>query len=265
MRPFYSSLLIVFILTGCIYQNSPTERNGNGMLSIEKEEKLQEANILNNQGTDAYIDRNYKLALNYFHKSLLIKEQVLGTEDLNTATGYNNLGLIYKKKGDFKKALVYIKKALKIREKLLGQNSSATAESYNNLGTLYAVMGKNSTAIDLTKKTVQIKKNIIKKEKTDMAISYSNLAVLNDREGNIQEAINYYKQALEINQQIFGEAHDITQQNYQDITQLYFAIKDYSSAKAYAEHIVKPDEQLELEDITVNIKEDEELSSTNSF
>ncbi|TQV61534.1 MAG: tetratricopeptide repeat protein [Sulfurovum sp.] len=48
---------------------------------------------------------DYPKALEYYQKSLTIKEKVLGLEHPKTSTSYNNIGLVYKSMGDYPKAL----------------------------------------------------------------------------------------------------------------------------------------------------------------
>ena len=111
-------------------------------------------------------------------------------------------------------------------------------------------MGETQKAINLTSRTIEIKQKIIEKEKIDTAISYTNLAVLEEMQGNNQIAIEHHKKALNLNIEIFGKEHDVTQNNYKNIAQLYFATQQYEKAKEYAKHIVKED-NINLNDIDV--------------
>lgn len=240
-------LLSIFLSTGCTALLKKTDSPKD---NTTKHQALQKANILNNQGVDAYKKGDYKKAIAYYHQSIAIKEKILGSDDLNTATSYNNLGLIYKKMKEYPKALAFLTKALEVRKRFLGQNSSKTAESYNNIGTLYASMGETQKAIDLTEHTIGIKQEIRKKENLDIAISYTNLAVLEELQGHNAKAIEHHKKALEINKENFGDEHDLTQNNYKHIAQLYFATQQYQKAKEYAQHITKED-AIALEDIDV--------------
>ena len=111
-------------------------------------------------------------------------------------------------------------------------------------------MGETKKAIAFTSRTLEVKHAIIQKEKIDIAISYTNLAVLEEIQGNNQRAIEHHKRALNINKVIFGEEHDVTQNNYRNIAQLYFATQKYEEAKEYARHITK-EENINLKDIDV--------------
>ena len=82
--------------------------------------------------------------MEYYELSLKIRKNVSGKEHIETATCYNNIGLIYDDIGDYNKALEYIKESLNIRKKLLGEKHWATAASYNNIGSIYNNMGDYS-------------------------------------------------------------------------------------------------------------------------
>ena len=70
----------------------------------------------------AYIGReDYDKAMEYHLKALEIRETMLGMEHPDTATSYNNIGLVYHNQGDYPKALEYYTKALAIREKVPGR------------------------------------------------------------------------------------------------------------------------------------------------
>ena len=91
------------------------------------------ANALNNIG---YIYKNQgdiPLALEYYHKSLKIKEDIGNKKGI--ATSLNNIGYIYKSQGDIPFAMEYYHKSLKIEEEL--GNKSGIAISLNNIGYIY--------------------------------------------------------------------------------------------------------------------------------
>ncbi len=63
----------------------------------------------------------YPKALEYFEKSLKIKQKLLGEEYLATAASYNNMGIVYRSMSEYPKALEYFEKTIKIQQKLLGE------------------------------------------------------------------------------------------------------------------------------------------------
>ena len=88
-----------------------------------------------------YADQgNYKEALKYYRKALVIKEKVLGEDHPKTAMTYNNLGDLYRYQKNHGKAQKYYEKALAIQEKVLGIEHPDTATTYYNLGVLFFTM-----------------------------------------------------------------------------------------------------------------------------
>ena len=76
-------------------------------------------------------------AKEYYEWALKIQKQQLGTNHVDVASSYNNLGTVYSKTGDLEKAEEYYEWALEIKKEQLGANHVSVATSYSNLGTVY--------------------------------------------------------------------------------------------------------------------------------
>ena len=75
----------------------------------------------------------YAKALEWYCKSLNIKEKVLGKEHISTAITYNNIAGVYESQGKYAEALEWYEKALVISEKVLGKEHPSTAITYITL------------------------------------------------------------------------------------------------------------------------------------
>ena len=65
----------------------------------------------------------------------------LGSEHVEVAIIYNNLGLVHHKLGNFEKAKEYNELSLCIRPKKLRPEHAEVANSYNNLGLMHRKLG----------------------------------------------------------------------------------------------------------------------------
>ncbi|MDP1803360.1 MAG: tetratricopeptide repeat protein, partial [Bacteroidota bacterium] len=117
------------------------------MLSGDAETKLKAkghyADFLNNRG---YIYNNLgdiSIALDYFHKSIKIQEEIKDKKGL--AYSLNNVGFIYNSQGDIIKALEYYEKSLKLREEI--SDNEGIAQSLSNIGNLFEQTGDKSKAL----------------------------------------------------------------------------------------------------------------------
>jgi tetratricopeptide (TPR) repeat protein len=84
----------------------------------------------------------YDLALEYYNKSLKIREAILPPEHPEIASTYNSLGWMYQNKGDYAQALKYYEKSLEIKCKTLPPTHQEIARTEDNIRTLKDKMKK---------------------------------------------------------------------------------------------------------------------------
>ena len=193
------------------------------------------ADLIDEAGIFLYVYGKYDEALNYKRELLGIREKVLGTEHPDTATSYNNIGMIYSHMGDYERALEYYQKALEIREAVLGTEHPDTAASYNNIGLLYLYMGDYERALEYYKKALEIKEAVLGTEHPGTATSYNNIGMLYSDMGDYVRALEYYKKALGISEAVWGIEDPDTAISYGNIGMLYSDMGDYVRALEYCQ------------------------------
>ena len=196
---------------------------------------LSLAIALMNQGEELEDQARYQDALFVYEKALAIREKVLGDYHPDTATTYNNLGILYKNIGEYDKALDYYLKALAIKEKVLGTDHPYTAQTYNNLGVLYDNMGEYDKALDYYLKALAVREKALGTDHPDTAVTYHNLGNLYAYMGEYVKALDYYLKALAISEKTLGTDHPYTATTYNNLDCLYYAIGKYRKALEYQE------------------------------
>jgi CHAT domain-containing protein len=161
-------------------------------LSLQK--SLAEA--LNNIGVIHYNQGDIPLALDYWHKSLKIQEEI--GNNIGIADSYNNIGYIHKQQGDIPLALEYWHKSLKIYEEI--GNKSGMAISYNNIGVIHKNQGDIPLALEYYHKSLKIREEI--GDKSGIANSYNNIGLIHYNQGDIPLALEYYHKSLKIQEEI---------------------------------------------------------------
>ncbi|KIM09585.1 MAG: hypothetical protein KU38_08500, partial [Sulfurovum sp. FS08-3] len=120
----------------------------------------------------------YDKALEFYQKSLAIREEVLGIKHPDTATSYNNIGEVYKSKGEYDKALEFYQKALAIREEVLGIKHPDTATSYNNIAHLYYAMEKYEESAKYMQKAKDIWEKVLPDNHPNLMSAKENLSII---------------------------------------------------------------------------------------
>ncbi len=175
----------------------------------------------------------YDKALVINHRLLSLCESFLGTEHPDTATSYNNIGLVYQEQGDYTKALEYLFKALAIKEKVLGMEHPDTATSYNNIGLVYDEQGDYTKALEYYFKALEILEIVLGTEHPSTATSYNNIGLVYDEQGDYTKALEYYFKALAIREKVLGTEHPNTATSYNNIGLVYDNQGDYAKALEY--------------------------------
>ena len=175
----------------------------------------------------------YNKAVEIHNCVITLRERLYGTEHLDTADSYNNIGIVYNELSEYEKALEYHFKALKIREKILGTEHPDTAMSYNNIGNVYGSLRENKKALEYHLKALAIFEKIwgIKHLKT--AASYNNIGNIYNQLDEYETALEYYLKALRIYAQSLGTEHPDTAMSYNNIGNVYGLLRKYKKALEY--------------------------------
>lgn len=154
------------------------------------------SSALNNMGFIHMNKGGIPIALEYYHKSLKIDEEMGDKKGM--AYSYNNIGVIHDNQGDFPLALDYYYKALKIREEIGDKKGMAT--SNNNIGGIYKNQGNMPLALKYYQKSLNIREEI--GDKNAMATSYHNIGGIHKNMGDIPLALEYFQKSLKISEEI---------------------------------------------------------------
>lgn len=80
------------------------------------------------------------MALEYFIKSLEIRERLFGSQHPDTAQSYNNVGGAYGGMGKLEKALDYLNKALEVWRVAYGEEHNYTKITIENIERIKSAM-----------------------------------------------------------------------------------------------------------------------------
>ena len=204
------------------------ERAANTLYDKEKYAKL-----LFDYAGFLYKYGKYKESERIYLRQIAINEELYGNENTDTATSYNNIGLVYDSQGDFDKALEFHFKALEIREKSLGKEHPDTAGSYNNIGVVYKSQGNYDKALEYYFKALEIWEILLGKEHPDTATSYNNIGNVYNSQGDFDKALEYHFKALEIRGKVLGKDHPETATSYNNNGLEYYYQGDHARALQY--------------------------------
>lgn len=158
--------------------------------------KKYQGEALNTQGTTFYFKGDYANAIDYFTKSLKIREEI--GDKKGEASCINNMGAIYTDLKNYDKALECYKRSLKIREEVGDKNGMAA--SYNNLGSIYSTNGESTLAIEYYTRSLKIREEL--GDKVGIATAYNNIGSIYSDLKDIKKARDYFNRGLEIREQV---------------------------------------------------------------
>ena len=174
-------------------------------------------------------------AKEYYEWALELEKEQLGTNHVDVAASYNNLGNVYSDTGDLEKAKEYYEWALEIQKEQLGANHVDVAASYNNLGNVYSKTGDLEKAKEYYEWALEIKKEQLGANHVDVARSYSNLGIVYSKTADLEKAKEYYEWALKIKKEQLGANHVDVAKSYNNLGNVYSDTGDLKKAKEYYE------------------------------
>lgn len=156
----------------------------------------KKSKILNLRG-DMNRDRgDYEIALGFYTQALnFIKES---GDQLDLATTYNNIGIVYGMQADYKTCEEWMLKSLAIYERT--DNKDGMANTYNNLGNIHYYQGDYKPAIDYWTQSLKMKEE--SGDQLGAANTLNNIGNIYKAQNDNTKAAEYYNQSLTIYQEI---------------------------------------------------------------
>ena len=188
------------------------------------------ANICTAMGRYLQLIGDYAAALPYARRALAIREQTLGPNHSDTATGLNDLALLLYLQGDYAAARPLFERALAIREHTLGPSHPDTATNLNNLAQLLYLQGDYAAARPLFERALAIYEQTRGPSHPDAAANLNNLAVLLMAQGDDAAARPLLERALAIYEQTLGPTHPNTAASLSTLATLLYTQRDYAAA-----------------------------------
>ena len=165
-----------------------------------KKSKLGEAYVYNNLAIANRHKHQFDKTLEYYMKSLKLKEELKDSATLGQS--YMNLGLTCEDLEDFEKAHQYYEKAIGIFKR--GKNLKGFAGVYVNLGTLLISEGKIEEGKKLLLSSLDYSMRIHSKE--DEVEARKNLAVTYEQLGDYVNALKQFRRYREIKDTMMNES-----------------------------------------------------------
>jgi tetratricopeptide (TPR) repeat protein len=131
---------------------------------------------------------NYKIAENYYRRSLGIKERNLGNGDGRLIRAYLNLGILHRIQNDYEEAEEYYLRALRCAADPDHRNVPEADRCFFHLSGLYHAQGRYLEAGSLLRKGLEDLENQPGANDFARVTGYTALALINVRQGNVKEA-----------------------------------------------------------------------------
>lgn len=167
--------------------------------SEKKAFKKSLALAFNSVGIIFYNKGDYDKAINYYSRSLKIREEIHDKKGL--AATLNNLGIVYQDQGDNAKAIEYYTLSLMKNEE--NGDKEGKANNLSNIGRLYREQHDTAKAIVYFTSSLKISEEI--DDKRGVAIAYSNIGSIYSDQGNKLKAMEYFTRYLTVSEEIGDE------------------------------------------------------------
>jgi len=179
------------------------------------------------QGNANYLRGNYPRALQFYQKSLAIREATGDKKGMSAL--FNNIGNIYNSKGDYPRALDNYQRALAMME-AIGEKMNISSV-LSNIGGIYASQGNNDQALEYYKRALAIDEELGRK--SDIGASLTNVGTTYTKAGDPDRAVEYFHKAIGIWEEI-GDKYNIAI-TLNNLAMIYSDLADYPRALDYSQ------------------------------
>ena len=149
-------------------------------------------------------------ALEYFRRTLALRQKAYPADHPDVAGAYNNLGAAFTKASRIPEGREALARAQAIYEKALGPTHPETANALHNLGLSAQREQDDVAAVSLLERALQARRAEHGEESAEVAKSLKCLGASLCILGRRAECVSLYEQALVIRRKVFGPEHPDT-------------------------------------------------------
>jgi CHAT domain-containing protein/Tfp pilus assembly protein PilF len=202
--------------------------------ATERDNSLEEARRLYTQARQQFNIGKADAAIQLGEKALIIREKILGSDDLNVARSLFNLGLYCRNAGDVPKAEEYYLRALAIREKVLGPEHLDVALVLHNLAYLYYWdLHDYEKAKALYDRALAIKENTLGQNHPLVASTWLNMGLLQWKKKDYAGAETSFRKAMAVVEKNEGPENDFIAVCNHNLGIVYKESGDYANGEIY--------------------------------
>ena len=167
------------------------------LISFSKSNQYRnaEAEAYNIQGVSFWVKTNYLEAVNYYQRSLKIREEIDDKKGISASL--YNIGNIYLRQGNYLQALDYHQRSLKIEQEI--DNVEGIALSLGIIGIIYSEQSIYPKALEYYERGLKIQEEI--GDKFGAATTLANIGLIYKQQGDYSKALVYQAKALKMREE----------------------------------------------------------------
>jgi len=196
------------------------------------------ANAVNGIGINFLNKGEYDKALEYFFRSLEIRNRIRDVRGIASST--NNIALVYYERGDYDKAIKYHEESLRASAKAGDVRGMSIA--YNNIGLVYSERGAYELALSCYKKSLELKEKIA--DLWGISSTYNNMGHVYCEKGDYETALEYNQKSLDMQEKI-GDVKGVAN-SYTNFGIIYYEMGKYEKAIEYCQKALTISEKVGL-------------------
>ncbi len=196
-------------------------------------ESVEAARLLHQTGLCLKACARYADAELFLQRSLVLRERLLGVDDVDTAITLNSLALLYHDQGKYLQAEAFYRRALAVHEREPEAEGLNIATVLDNLALLYDDQGKYKDAEPLCQRALDIHIQILGPKHPRVATNLNNLAGTYRRLGKYDQAEMLLWQALTVYEETVGPDHLLLATNLDNLAGIYRRQGNYSQAESF--------------------------------
>lgn len=171
-------------------------------------------------------------ARNQYERSLELRRQTLGADDVETIRTLSLLGRVAFDQSSYIEAEAMEGQAFQAALRVLGPEHPDTLKAMTDLASVYRRQGKYPQAEALIKQAVEIKRRVLGPENRSTLNSMSVEAEIYEEEGRYAETETLINQILEIKRRVLGPEHPDTLVSMNNLANVYGREGKYEQAEA---------------------------------